>query len=547
MLGLMQEHPLVISSLIDFVEREHPEQEIVTRTGERSEDRHRITYAELADRARRLAAALHRLDIGLGDRVATLAWNTHRHLEIFYGVSGVGAVCHTINPRLFAEQVAFMINEAEDKLLLVDLDLLPVVEAVAPALNHLPPIVVLAPQDQLPASLPVASANLLSYETLLAESAPSFAWPALDERTAAVLCYTSGTTGKPKGVLYSHRAILLHTYAACMKDALGFGAADTVMPVVPMFHVMAWGIPYAAAAVGCKLVLPGRYLDAPSLCDLIIEEGVNFAAGVSTIWLNLVHHLEATGTRLPSMERILCGGSPVARTTVQEFAEHADVKVVHAWGMTELSPIAGVNSPKRGTARYPSPAYFELQKKQGRALFGIDIKTVDEAGRMLPRDGTTSGFIKTRGHWVIEEYFRHAGEGTVDADRWFDTGDVGTIDEHGYLLITDRTKDMIKSGGEWISSIELENLAVSHPAIAEAAVIAVKHPRWVERPLLLCVKQPSAEASREDILAFYDGKVAKWWIPDDVLFVDSLPYTATGKLFKSELRKQYADYEITGR
>ena len=537
MIGLMQDRPLLVSALLEHAEREHSAASIVSRHSDGEIVRQ--TYADLARRSRALGGALATLGAGPGAVVGTLAWNTARHMEIYFAVSGVGAICHTINPRLFDAQIQFIVQDAADQILFVDLDLAPLVERCIAGATALRAVVVLCRADQLPSLALPPGVALHAYEALIEAADPVVVWPELDERSAASLCYTSGTTGAPKGVLYSHRSILLHTYAICAADAFGFSARDTVMPVVPMFHVMAWGFPYAAAATGFDLVLPGNRLDGASLHELILAEGVTKAAGVPTLWLGLKSHLEKTGAGLGALELIVNGGAALPPAIVEGFRRDHGVRVQHAWGMTECSPVAGINTPQRGQAAWPSPDYDQTQRRQGRPPFGISVKVVDDAGAEQPRDGVSVGLVKLKGYWVISHYFNHPDADVLDADGWFSTGDIGSIDAHGDLLITDRAKDAVKSGGEWISTIELENLALSHPAVQEAAVVAKPDPVWDERPLLICVLKPGAAASAEDLRAFYEGKVAKWWIPNEVVFTDALPHSATGKLNKVELRRLF--------
>jgi 3-(methylthio)propionyl---CoA ligase len=533
--GLMQDRALLVSTLIEHAEREHPRAEIVAR---RHDGVVRQTYAQLGPRARRLAQAMLDLGIRSGDRVATLAWNTDRHLELYYAICGIGAVCHTINPRLFDNQVSFIINDAADRILFVDIDILPLVARCLPDCPGVERVVVLGEAHEMPTDFSVPPAVAVQdYESLLAGAEPLATWPDLDERSAAALCYTSGTTGMPKGVLYSHRALVLHTYGVCMADTFGVSAVECAMPVVPMFHVMAWGFPFAAAASGMKLVLPGAKLDGASLQQLIIDEGVTVSAGVPTIWLGLANQA-AQGGGLGDLTRIISGGAAIPVALVEAF-EGLGVRVQQAWGMTEISPVAGVNAPTPATPRWPSAEYNALQRKQGRVPFGVQIKTVDDEGRELPRDGHAVGHIKLRGWWVLSGYFNHPELTILDEDGWFATGDIGTIDENGFLQITDRAKDVVKSGGEWISSQELENLAAGHPSVMEAAVIGVPHPKWDERPMLICVRAPGASVEADELRAFYKGKVASWCIPDTVAFIDEMPHTATGKLDKLALRKRF--------
>lgn len=535
MYGSMQHHPLLVSSLIAFAEREHEDAEIVSRTAGGTIQRY--TYAQAASRVRRLARSLVDIGVGAGDRIATLAWNGFRHFEAYYAISGIGAVCHTANPRLHPPQIAFVIEDAAPVALFVDGELIHLLDQFPDGFPSVKTVVVMADDDEIPRGWQFGQSRILRFESLVAIDEGNFVWPLLDENSAACLCYTSGTTGKPKGVLYTHRSIVLHTYAICMKDAFGLGALDVVMPVVPMFHVMAWGIPFAATITGAKLVLPGSALDGRSLYELIDAEGVTVAAGVPTVWLGLLRYLDASGHKLGSLRRILSGGAAISPATVEEFKQRHEVRVQHAWGMTELSPVGGINSPKPGTPNWRDERYSESQMRQGRPPFGIDIKVVGLDGRELPRDGVSVGAIKARGHWVLSNYFRTDNSRVLDDDGWFETGDVGSIDRHGFLRIMDRTKDLIKSGGEWISSIELENIIVGHSQIAEAAVIAAADPKWGERPVLFCVRKQGASVAAAEIRSFFVGKVAKWWIPDRVLFVEALPHTATGKLDKVGIRR----------
>lgn len=538
MLGLMMDKPLLISSLLEYAATYHGGTEIVSRTVEGPI--HRYTYADAERRARKLAKALQALGVGAGDRVATLAWNGYRHYELYYGVSGMGAVCHMINPRLFAAQIAYIMNHAEDTLVFVDLTFVSVLEEIAADAGSVKGFVVMTDEANMPeTSLP----NVYCYETLLDVQDDDYDWPQFDELTASSMCYSSGTTGNPKGVLYSHRSTVLHAWASATPDMLGLAARDTVMPVVPMFHVNAWGLPYAATMVGAKLVMPGAAMDGESVHQLIDREGVTFSAGVPTVWLGLLEYLERSGKKLDGFERCVIGGSATPRAMIVKLQEEYGVNVLHAWGMTEMSPLGTVNWPKNGMEDETDAARLDREVKQGRPCYGVDLKIVNDANERLPEDGEAFGELKARGFWVCSEYYRGEGE-SHDADGWFSTGDVSTIDADGYMQITDRSKDVIKSGGEWISSIELENVAVGHPDVFEAAVVGVAHPKWDERPLLVIVRNEGSAVTREDLLAYYEGKVAKWWIPDDVVFVDELPHTATGKLLKMDLRDKFQDYKL---
>jgi len=541
--GLMMDVPLLISSLIEHADRHHGEVEVVSRRVEG--DLHRYTYRDLHRRARQMANALAALDVKGSDRVATLAWNGYRHHELYFAVSGSGAVLHTINPRLHPEQIAWIANHAEDRLLFFDLTFLPIIEAIAPHCRTVRRFVAMVDRAKMPAQSKV---DLLCYEDLVDTHSDRYAWPVFDERQASSLCYTSGTTGNPKGVLYSHRSTMLHAYAAVAPDALDLSASDTVLPVVPMFHVNAWGLPYTCPMTGAKLVFPGPHLDGKSLYELFEAEGVTCSAGVPTVWQGLLAHTEANGLRFSTMRRTVIGGSACPPAMTRTFEDRYGVHVLHAWGMTEMSPLGTVCSFKPKHEAMGVEAQRAVQAKQGRVVFGVDMRVVGEDGGELPWDGKAYGSLLVRGPWVLREYFKGEGGNPLqDDDRgrgWFPTGDVVTIDADGYMLITDRTKDVIKSGGEWISSIEIENIAVSHPAVAMAACIAARHPKWDERPLLVVMKKPGAEVSREELVAFYEGKIAKWQVPDDVVFVESIPIGATGKMLKNRLREQFRDYRL---
>lgn len=546
MQGLMMHMPLSIASLLTHAARHHGDAEIVSRRVEG--DVHRYTYRDLHARACRLAHALAARGCARGARIGTLAWNGYRHLELYYGVSGSGLVCHTINPRLFPDQVAWIVEDAADEYVFFDATFLPLVEAIAPKCPGVKGWVLLADAERMPAQSKIA--HLLCYETLLAAAAPDYAWPEFDENTASSLCYTSGTTGNPKGALYSHRSTVLHSFAAALPDAIGMSARDCVVPVVPMFHVNAWGLPYAACLTGCKLVLPGPHLDGKSLYELFESEGVTMSAGVPTIWLGLLQHVQSQGLKFSTFRRTVVGGAACPPAMIRTFREKFGVEVVHAWGMTELSPLGTLCHLQHKHEQLPPDLQAAKREKQGHVIYGIDIKIVGADGAELPWDGKAFGDLLVRGHWVIGEYFKGRGAEQFSRDAqgraWFATGDVATIDADAYMQITDRSKDVIKSGGEWISSIDLENLAVAHPAIAEAAVIGARHPKWDERPVLVAVKKDGAQVTREELLGFYEGKVAKWWIPDDVIFVDQLPHTATGKLSKLQLRERLRDYALPG-
>ncbi|HYL90702.1 MAG TPA: 3-(methylthio)propionyl-CoA ligase [Burkholderiales bacterium] len=525
MQGLMMDMPLSISSLIRHADRHHGATEIVSKTVEGAI--HRYTYHEAHARARKLANALKRLGVQAGDRVATLAWNNFRHFEIYYAVAGSGAIIHTINPRLFPDQIAYIGNHAEDKVVFFDTTFAPLVEKLKPQLKTV--------QHWIAMSDP--------YEQLLAAESERYEWPSFDERTAACLCYTSGTTGNPKGALYSHRSTIIHAYGSALPDALNLSARDAVLPVVPMFHVNAWGLPYACALTGAKLVFPSQHLDGKSLHELFEKEEVTVSAGVPTVWLGLLNYMKEQKLRFTTLKRVVIGGSACPPAMLRMFQDEYGVAVLHAWGMTEMSPLGTVCTFKGKHLKMPKEEREKLQWKPGRAIFGVDLRIVDENGKELPWDGKAFGDLQVRGPWIIKSYFKGEG-GDPLKEGWFPTGDVCTIDPDGYIQITDRSKDVIKSGGEWISSIDLENIAIAHPAIAEAAVIGVKHPKWDERPIVVAVKRPGQDVSREDLLKFYEGKIAKWWMPDDVVFVKELPHTATGKLSKLTLRQTMKDYKL---
>ncbi len=539
MLGLMQSQSLLISSLIDFAERHHGDGEIVSRRVEG--DLHRYTWADVARRARQAANALDGLNLGLSERVATLAWNGYRHLELYFGVSGSGRVLHTLNPRLHPDQVVWIINHAEDAVLCFDMTFLPIVQAVHARCPTVRQWVALCDADRLPADSGIP--NLVSYEQWIGGCSDRHTWPQLDENTASSMCYTSGTTGNPKAALYSHRSTILHAYAAALPDVMCISARDSVLPVVPMFHVNAWGIPYSAAMTGAKLVFPGPALDGKSVYELMEAEGVTFAAGVPTVWQMLLGHMAPAGLKFSTLTRTVIGGSACPPAMINTFRAQYGVDVLHAWGMTELSPLGTLCTLKNKHTKLPAEEQLKLRMKQGRCIFGIDMKIVDDQGQELPHDGKSAGDLLVRGPWVVSEYYRQEG-GSPLVDGWFPTGDVATIDPDGFMQITDRSKDVIKSGGEWISSIDVENIAMAHPAVAMAACIGVRHPKWDERPIVCVVRKPGAEVTREALLAFYEGKIAKWQIPDDVVFVDAIPLGATGKMLKTRLREQLADYRL---
>ncbi len=539
MLGLMQSQPLLISTIIDHAARHHADGEIVSRTVEGGI--HRYTYADASLRARRVANALGALGVGLGDRVATLAWNGYRHFELYFGISGIGAVMHTVNPRLFPEQIAWIANHAEDKVLFFDLTFLPLVEAIAAQLTSCRTFVLMTDRAHMPAASKLP--GLLCYEELLAGASDRLQWPSFDENTASSLCYTSGTTGNPKGALYSHRSTMLHAYASALPDSLNCSARDCILPVVPMFHVNSWGLAYACPLVGAKLVLPGPQLDGKSIFELFESEKVSMSAGVPTVWQGLLGHLKQNGLRFSTLKSTVIGGSSCPPAMIRAFQDDYGVKVLHAWGMTEMSPLGTVCNLKTKHLAQSTEDQFKVEITQGRAVFGVDMKIVDGDGAELPWDGKAFGDLMVRGPWVVRGYFKGEG-GDPLIDGWFPTGDVATMSPDGYMQITDRSKDVIKSGGEWISSIDLENIAVAHPAVQQAAVIGVAHPKWDERPLLIVVRKPGSEVGREEMLKFFEGKIAKWWLPDDVAFVDAIPLGATGKMLKTRLREQFKDYKL---
>ncbi|MBN8509912.1 MAG: fatty-acid--CoA ligase [Burkholderiales bacterium] len=539
MLGQMQSHPLLISNLLVHAERHHAEQQIVSRRVEG--DIHRYTYKDLAARARKVAKALAALGVTPGQTVGTLAWNGYRHMELYYGVSGSGAVLHTLNPRLHPDQVVYIADHAEDQVLCFDATFLPLVEAVAGRVKTIKHFVLMTDRAHMPAASKVP--NLLCYEELVEAQDDRYAWPQFDENSASSLCYTSGTTGNPKGVLYSHRSTILHAYAGALPDALNASARDVILPVVPMFHVNAWGLPYAACMVGAKMVYPGAALDGKSLYELFESEKVTMSAGVPTVWQGLLAYTEANNLKFSTMNRTVIGGSACPPAMMALFQQKYGVQVLHAWGMTEMSPLGTVCTLKPKHLAMGADERMAVQAKQGRAVFGVDLKIVDGDGNELPMDGKASGELLVKGPWIVSTYFKGEG-GDPLVGGWFPTGDVSTIDADGYMQITDRAKDVIKSGGEWIGSIDLENIAMAHPAVAMAACIAAKHPKWDERPLLVVMKKPGAEVTRDELIAFFEGKIAKWWTPDDVVFVDAIPLGATGKMQKNKLREQFKDYKL---
>jgi fatty-acyl-CoA synthase len=541
MKGLMMQQPLLVASLLTHAERHHGAREVVSRRVEG--DIHRYTYRDLAQRTRRLANALAALGIAPGERVGTLAWNGYRHMELYFAVSGSGSVLHTLNPRLHVDQLAYIIDHAEDRAVFFDISFLPLIESVAPLVKSPKIFVAMTDRAHMPAELDVRI-MLMCYEDLVEGSSDIFDWPLVDENSAASLCYTSGTTGNPKGVLYSHRSTVLHTYAAALPDSLNCSARDAILPVVPMFHVNAWGLPYIACMVGAKLVFPGPALDGKSLYELIEGEQVTLSAGVPTVWQGLLTHAGERGGEFSSMRRTVIGGAACSTAMATEFQERYCVDVLHAWGMTELSPVGTVCSFKAHHEALPNEERYALQAKQGRALFGIDMKIVGRDGEQMPWDGVATGDLMVRGHWVAASYFGPDAPSPL-CDGWFPTGDVARIDPDGFMHITDRSKDVIKSGGEWISSIDIENVAFLHPEVAMAVCISARHPKWDERPLLLVVRKSGSRLDGQTLLEFFDGRVAKWWKPDAIVFVESVPLGGTGKVLKNRLREQYGDYYLT--
>ncbi|MCV0396019.1 MAG: fatty-acid--CoA ligase [Rhizobiaceae bacterium] len=539
MLGLMQDWPLLCHKILDHAATQHGRREIVSRSVEGPITR--TTYADAHLRARKVAMMLEREGYAPGDRIATLAWNTARHLEAWYGIMGMGGVYHTLNPRLFPEQIAWIMNHAEDKALFVDLTFMPLVEKIAPQVKSLKQVIVLTDGQHMPET---ALDNVVAYEDWIAQADGDYRWKTLDENAACGMCYTSGTTGDPKGVVYSHRSNVLHAMIAVQPDAMGLSSRDVILPVVPMFHANAWGLAQSAPMIGAKLVMPGGKMDGPSIYELLDTEKVTFTAAVPTVWLMLLQHLEETGKKLPHLKKVVIGGSACPRAMTRKFQDNYDVEVIHAWGMTEMSPLGSLGTIKPEYADLEGDARLDIQEKQGFAPFGVEMKVTDDDNVARPWDGKTFGRLKVRGPAVAKGYYGGAGTDQFDEEGWFDTGDVAHIDPNGYMQITDRAKDVIKSGGEWISTIDLENLAVGHPDVAEAAVIGIRHPKWDERPLLVVVPKKDREPAKDDILGYMEGKVAKWWMPNDVVFVDEIPHTATGKIQKTTLRDQFRDYTL---
>jgi fatty-acyl-CoA synthase len=540
--GMMMDRPLLVSSVIDFAAEVYPEVEVVSQTVEGG--RHRYGYRAARERIGRLANALIALGIKPGDRVATLAWNGYRHFELYYAISGIGAVCHTINPRLFPEQIAYIGNHAGDVALFFDLTFVPLVEKLAPALKTTRIYAAMTDREHMPAS---ALPGLLCYESLLAEMSPDVQWPEFDENAASALCYTSGTTGEPKGVLFSNRSTLLHTFFVIAAHPHSFARNRKILPVVPLFHANAWGLPYVTPLTGCPFVLPGPRLDGASLYDLMESEGVEAGWGVPTVWLGLLEEFRKRGRKPRQLVQILTGGSAMPQPMIDVLTRDHDIEVIHGWGMTEMSPVGTLTILRPQERALPALARAALSAKQGRRMFGVELKIIDEAGNRAPHDGETSGELFVRGPAIVSGYYRNeaASHKQIDAEGWFATGDVAKITPDDWLLIVDRTKDLVKSGGEWISSIDVENAALAAPGVANCAVIGVPHPKWSERPLLVVVKAPGANPSKEEILKVLAGSVSKWQLPDDVVFVDALPMTATGKISKKDLRAEFAAYKLS--
>ena len=538
MQGLMQDWPLTVDRIFDHAKTWHGDREIVSRSVEGPIVR--TTYAIAHGRAKRVSSVLLELGVRPGDRVATLAWNTARHLELWYGIMGIGAICHTLNPRLFAEQLCYIVNHAQDRIVFTDLTFLPVLTALLDRLPTVEHIVVLTDDPRIGETVPGA----LCYERLLEQASGDVAWGGFVEETAAGLCYTSGTTGNPKGVLYSHRSNFVHTLVTMGVDVLAVGARDTVLPIVPMFHANAWGLAFSAPAVGAKLVMPGPRLDGEAIHELLETEGVTFSAAVPTVWMMLLQHLRKTGASLSTLRRVVIGGSAVPEAMLRAFRDEYGVDVTHAWGMTETSPLGTQATPTAAVEAMNADIQLRFKLKQGRPPLCLDMKLVDDADQRLPHDGDAVGRLKVRGPFVAGKYFREDDRQILDDEGYFDTGDVSTIDEHGFMQISDRAKDMIKSGGEWISSVEIENLAASHPKAATAAVIGVAHPKWDERPLLLVQLTDGETATADEFLAFLDGKIAKWSMPDEVVFVDDIPLGATGKVDKKLIRQRYQGHVL---
>ena len=539
MKGLMQDWPLTCNRIIDHAAIQYPHRKVISRSVEGPIVE--TTYKQIRERALKVAQRLVKDGIKKGDRVATLAWNTARHLEAWYGILGAGAVYHTVNPRLFAEQIIYIVNHAEDKMIFVDLTFVPVLEKLADKLPSLSKYIVLTDKAHMPQT---SLKNAVAYEDWIAEADGNFKWVEVEENDAAGMCYTSGTTGNPKGVVYSHRSNTLHALAAAVPDVLGLSGRDVVLPVVPLFHANSWSLAFSAPMTGASLIMPGAKLDGASIYELLDTYQVSVTAAVPTVWMMLLAHLEQNKLKLPHLKRVLIGGSACPRAMMKKFQDEYDVQVTHAWGMTEMSPIGTAGSLKADVAHLKGDAELDVKEKQGFSIFTVEMKITDDEGNELPWDGVKFGRLKVRGPAVASAYFKGEGGNILDKDGFFDTGDVATIDPMGYMKITDRAKDVIKSGGEWISSIDLENVAVGHPDVAEAAVIGIAHPKWDERPLLIVIPKKDKKPTREDILKFMEGKIAKWWMPDDVVFVEEIPHTATGKILKTALRDKFGDYRL---
>jgi acyl-CoA synthetase (AMP-forming)/AMP-acid ligase II len=539
MFGQIQDVPLLVNRILDHALINHGEREIVSRLVEGNI--HRETYADAHLRARKLSQGLQKMGIGERDVVATMAWNTHRHFEAWYGITGVGGVYHTLNPRLFPEQLTYIINHAEDKVIMTDLSFVPVLEGIEKDIPNVKAIIIMTDAAHMPDT---SLSNVVCYEDLIDSHNGDFNWVEVDERSPSGMCYTSGTTGNPKGVCYTHRSNVLHTLASNSADVMGIRSVDSVMPVVPMFHANAWGLAFSAPSVGAKIVNPGPNMDGESIYQLLTEEEVTFSAAVPTVWLMLLQHLEANNLKLPKLSNVTIGGSAVPRVMLEKFERDYGVMVKHAWGMTELSPLGSIASFKAGMETMTFDEQMDIKVKQGRPPYMVEMKITDDEGNELPRDGKAFGHLMVRGPFIVAEYVKGDGGEILDKDGFFDTGDVATLDPLGFMQITDRAKDVIKSGGEWISSIEIENIAVGFEKIQEAAVIGIEHPKWDERPLLIVVKNEGVEVTKEEVLAYLEGKIAKWWMPDDVTFIDEIPHTATGKIQKLSLRKQFEDYKL---